>query len=73
MCKRSSKSKSAVRDGTVQPVNFITINGMTLSLGDLRKADFSSIPNPKASVNSLKETVTAILDILRGFSEGSNA
>lgn len=73
MCKRSSKSKSVARDGTVQPVNFITINGMTLSLGDLRKADFSSIPNPKASVNSLKETVTAILDILRGFSEGSNA
>ena len=72
MCKKATKKRTVVRDNPA-PLNFITINGMTLSLGDLRKADFSSIPNPKASVNSLTETMTAILDILRGFSEGSDA
>jgi hypothetical protein len=68
MCKKPTKKKAGARDNPV-PLNFITINGMTLSLGDLRKEDFSSIQNPKASVKSIQDTLIALLNVLRGFSE----
>lgn len=69
MCRKTTKRKSSKRDSPPLPVNFITINGMTLSLGDLRKVDFSSIHDPKASVKSLQETMVALLGVLRGFAE----
>lgn len=68
MCRKTSNKRTAKRD-SAHIANFLNINGMTISLGDLRKADFSQIANPKASVKSCQETLIAILDVLRGFSE----
>lgn len=68
MCKKTSKKRTSKRDA-VNIANFLNINGMTISLGDLRKADFSQIADPKASVKSCQETLIAILNVLRGFSE----
>ena len=68
MCKRTSSKKASARTGPL-PTNFININGLLLSLGDLRKADFSQIKNPKASVISCQKTLIEILDVLRGFAE----
>lgn len=68
MRKTTTKRTSGRRDA-IPNVNFLTVNGVTLSLGDIRKADFSQISNPKASVKSIQETLISILDVLRGFSE----
>ena len=68
MCKKTTKRKKSARDA-VHIANYLEINGLRLALGDLRKADFSAISNPKASVKSCQETLIAILDVLRGFSE----
>ena len=68
MCKKTTKKITSKRDA-VHIANFLNINGMTISLGDLRKVDFSQIANPKASVKSCQETLIAILNVVRGFSE----
>ena len=52
-----------------QSMNFLTINGMTLSLGDIRKSDFSQLHNPKASVKSIQAWAIQLSNILRGYSE----
>ena len=70
MAKNGTSARSKKRD-TPKPVNFLNINGIALSLGDLRKADFSAITDPKASVNSLREWAIQLNNILRGFAEGS--
>ena len=53
-------------------MNFLTINGMTLSLGDLRKADFAALEDPKASVKSIQAWAIQLNTILRGFAEEHN-
>ena len=68
MARKPVNRSSSKRDA-IPNVNFLTINGMTVSLGDIRKADFSAIPNPKASVKSCQDTLISILNVLRGFSE----
>lgn len=50
-------------------VNHIRIGNVTYNLGDLRKADFDGIPDPKASVKSCQTTLIAILNILRGHED----
>jgi hypothetical protein len=50
-------------------MNFLNINGMTLSLGDLRKSDFSAVEDPKCSVKSLQTWAIQLNNILRGFSQ----
>jgi len=68
MARKIVRREASKRD-TIPNVNFLTIGGLTVSLGDIRKSDFSSIRNPKASVKSCQDTLIAILDVLRGFSE----
>lgn len=67
MAVKTGIKKSKKRDSPLA-MNFLTINGMTLSLGDLRKADFSQLPNPKASVKSIQDWCVQVGNILRGFS-----
>ena len=66
---RTKNTTSTARDNTPKVTNFINIDGMVLSLGDLRKADFSQIEDPKASVNSLKAWAIQLNNILRGFAQ----
>ena len=66
MATRTTSKKSAKRDAP-KVTNFIQINGMTYSLGDLRKADFSAIEDPKASVKSIQAWAKSLNTILRGF------
>ena len=68
MSTKSTEKKSGKRDNP-RIMNFLTVGGMTLSLGDLRKADFSALQDPKASVNSLKTWAIQLNNILRGFSQ----
>ena len=69
MARKSTAEEKCGKRDTPKLMNFLTINGMTLSLGDLRKADFASLEDPKASVNSLKAWAIQLNNILRGFSE----
>ena len=72
MSTKASSSKSAKRD-TPKVMNFFKVNGTVFSLGDLRKADFSEIEDPKASIKSLQAWAIALNNILRGFAqEASN-
>jgi hypothetical protein len=50
-------------------MDFLTINGMTLSLGDLRKADFSGVEIPKSTVSSIVKWATQITAILQGITK----
>lgn len=68
MAGNTERKKSQKRDAP-QVMNFLNINGMTLSLGDLRKADFSELEDPKASVKSIQEWAIQVSNILRGFSK----
>ena len=68
MAGKTESKKSQKRDAP-REMNFLTINGMTLSLGDLRKADFAQLHNPKASVKSIQAWAIQLSNILRGFSE----
>lgn len=70
MSTKETEKKNSKRDAPAI-VNFLSINGMTLSLGDLRKADFSAIEDPKASVKSIQAWAIQLNNILRGFSENS--
>ena len=70
MAGNTNKKKLQKRD-TPQVMNFLNINGMTLSLGDLRKADFSGLEDPKASVKSIQAWATQLNTILRGFAQES--
>ena len=67
----ATRAKSGRRDAPVV-VNKIVVGGLECQLGDLRKADFANIHDPKAAVNSIQQTLIAILNILRG-AEDSNA
>jgi hypothetical protein len=67
----STRKKNSRRDVPVV-VNNLVINGQACSLGDLRKADFAAVHDPKASVISIQKTLIEILDILRG-GEDANA
>lgn len=64
-----TENKRAQKREAPREMNFITINGMTFSLGDLRKADFSQLQDPKASVKSIQAWAIQVNNILRGFSE----
>jgi hypothetical protein len=64
----NTERKKTQKRAAPQVMNFLNINGMTLSLGDLRKADFSEIEDPKASVKSIQEWAIQVSNILRGFS-----
>ena len=68
MAGNTERKKSQKRDAP-RVMNFLNINGMTLSLGDLRKADFSELENPKASVKSIQAWAIQLSNILRGFAE----
>lgn len=68
MAIKTTKRKVASRENP-KVMNFLNINGMTLSLGDLRKADFSSVEDPKASVKSIQAWAIQLNNILRGFSQ----
>lgn len=68
MAARTGTTKSQKRDVPLN-MNFLTINGMTLSLGDLRKIDFSQLKDPNASVKSIQAWCIQVGDILRGFSQ----
>ena len=70
MAGKKDNKKELKRDAP-QTMNFLNINGMILSLGDLRKADFSELQDPKASVNSLKNWAIQLNNILRGFAQES--
>lgn len=67
MANKTTKKKVASRENP-RVMNFLNINGMTLSLGDLRKADFSALEDPKCSVKSLQAWAIELNNILRGFS-----
>ena len=71
MAGNTDKKKSQKRD-VPQVMNFLNINGMTLSLGDLRKADFSELKNPQASVKSIQAWAVQLNNVLRGFAQGAN-
>ena len=71
MATKSTGNKVGKRD-TPKIMNFLTVNGSVYTLGDLRKADFSSIEDPKASVKSLQAWAIQINNILRGFSLPQN-
>ena len=68
MATKATSSKKAKKD-TPKVMNFFQINGTTFSLGDLRKADFSLVENPKASVKSIQAWAIQLNNILRGFSQ----
>ena len=68
MASKTTKRKVASRENP-KVMNFLNINGMTLSLGDLRKADFSLLQDPKCSVKSLQTWAIQVSNILRGFAE----
>ena len=63
---------SKKRDSTPQRVVKISVGSQQWSLGDLFKADFANIHDPKASVKSIQETLILVLNVLRGM-EDSNA
>lgn len=65
MATRSTSRKSASRDAP-KITNFLNINGKLFSLGDLRQADFSSLEDPVASVNSLLAWAKSLNQILKG-------
>lgn len=67
-----SENKNGSKRDAPRVLNFLTINGMTLSLGDLRKADFSALEDPKASVKSIQSWAIQLNNILRGFAEEHN-
>ena len=67
MARQNTAEKRGGSREAPKLMNFLTINGITLSLGDLRKADFSALEDPKASVNSLKAWAIQLNNILRGF------
>lgn len=50
-------------------MNFFTIKDTTYALGDLRKSDFATLEDPKASVKSIQAWAIQLNNILRGFSE----
>ena len=65
----SGKSGKSLRTGgTPQTVNVLNINGNLFSLGDIRHAEFSSLEDPVASVNSLLAWAKALNRILKGIS-----
>lgn len=68
MATKATTRKSASRDAP-KITNFLNINGNLFSLGDLRKADFSSVEDPKASVKSIQAWAIQLNNILRGFSQ----
>ena len=54
--------------GTPQTVNVLNINGNLYSLGDLRKADFSDLEDPNATVKSIVAWAKQLNMILKGIS-----
>lgn len=68
MATKTADKKSAKRDAP-QIMNFLTVNGSVYALGDLRKADFSTLEDPKASVKSIQAWAIQLNNILRGFSQ----
>ena len=73
MATRAKKSLGAGAGDDPRIVNVININGTPYSIGDLRKADFSSVEDPKASVKSLQAWAINLNNILRGFSQSSDS
>lgn len=71
MSGKTENRSGSTRDSP-RAMNFLTINGMTLSLGDLRKADFAALEDPKASVKSIQAWAIQLNTILRGFAEEHN-
>lgn len=69
MARRSTKRALIEKKEAPKNVNFLTINGLTLSIGDLRKVDFQSLEDPKSSVNSLVAWAKKVNAILKGVSE----
>lgn len=67
MARKAASKRASKRDVSPNITNFITINGTNYSLGDLRKADFSALQDPKASVLSIKNWAVQLNNILRGF------
>ena len=70
----ANKKRASTRsDGSPRTVNVLNINGNLYSLGDLRKADFSALEDPKASVKSIQAWAKNLNNILRGFSLEGNS
>ena len=68
MARRKVKSAALRSVGTAQKVDVLNINGSLYSLGDLRKADFSAVEDPAASVKSLVAWAKQLNQILKGIS-----
>ena len=66
--KKSSAARSvgAKRDTAAKIVNFLNIDGINVSLGDIRKSEFASVEDPAASVKALVAWAKEINKILRG-------
>lgn len=61
--KRKSSSK---RDAAPKVVNTLVIDGVTYSLGNLRKTDFSSLSHADTSIKSNTAVINQIVDLLKG-------
>ena len=68
MASESKDNEKGVRDAP-KIMDFLTIGGNTYSLGNLRKSDFSSLEDPKASVISIQQWAIQLNNILKGISE----
>ena len=66
MARKKVKSAALRAGGTAQKVDVLNINGSLYSLGDLRKADFSSLEDPSATVKSLVAWAKELNRILKG-------
>lgn len=73
MAKTTTSKRSSKRDATPNNVNFLTINGLTLALGDLRKRDFSGLVHAKPTVKDNTAVLNQIVDLLRGFTDDANS
>ncbi len=66
--KKSSAKRSvgAQRDSSAKIVNFLNIDGINVSLADIRKSEFANVEDPAASVKALVAWAKQINAILKG-------
>lgn len=54
-------------------VTHLQLGNVIYNLSDIHTSDFASITDPTASIKSCQDAIIAILNILRGFEDYSNA
>ena len=72
MATRRNLDKKGTKRDVPNIMNFFNINGMTYSLGEVRKSEFAAIEDPKASVKSIQAWAIQVSNILRGFASEVN-